>query len=115
MGDRIEIEKIEFLYGRLWQIDLYNVTKKEYYRFFVEETELTELLANARQKYAQNLERDTARNFACWFDGCQTNEEWFARLNQFVAHYQISLDEGFENLKKWNKAVQENEKEKRND
>ena len=100
---RIEIEKIEFLYGRLWQIDLWNDTKKESYRFFVEETELTKLLANARRKYAQNLEKDTARNFALWFDGCETTDEFYERLNIFVKHYEINLDEGFENLKKWNK------------
>lgn len=109
MGDRIEIEKIEFLYGRLWQFDLYNVNKKEHYRFFIEEAQLVKLQAEARADYGQLLERKTAMNLAEWFEGCKTTDEWFSRLNDFVKYYKLSLEEGFENLKEWNK---ENKNEK---
>ena len=54
MGDDIKIKKIEFLYGRLWQIDLWNDTKKESYRFFVEEKELDKMLAKAKKKAVDN-------------------------------------------------------------
>ena len=111
MGDRIEIEKIEFLYGRLWQIDLYNVTKKEHYRFFVEETQLAQLQSEARQNYAKRLERKTAFDLASWFEGCKTENEWFERLNQFVKYYQLSIAEGFENLKKWNEENKKNDEQ----
>lgn len=40
MGDKIIIKKIEFLYGHLFQIDLYNETKDEYYRTFIDEYDL---------------------------------------------------------------------------
>ena len=50
MGDKIIIKEVEFLYGHLWQIDLYNETKKEWYRTFIEEKELTEILRVAKEK-----------------------------------------------------------------
>ena len=40
MGDNIRIEKIEFLYGNLYQIDLFNETKQEWCRTFIDEVEL---------------------------------------------------------------------------
>ena len=48
MGDRIVIEAIEYLYGHLWQIDLYNETKKEYYRVFAENDELISMMEKAK-------------------------------------------------------------------
>ena len=53
MGDRINIKKIEFLYGRLFQIDLYNETKQEHYRTFVEKDELNVLLQKAIEQGEQ--------------------------------------------------------------
>ena len=44
MGDKIVIEKIEFLYGRLFQIDLHNESKDEYFRVFVDKDELYKML-----------------------------------------------------------------------
>jgi hypothetical protein len=49
MGDRVEIEKVQFIYGHLWQIDLYNETKKEKYRVFVEEKDLEKILKEAKE------------------------------------------------------------------
>ena len=59
MGDNIIIEKIEFLYGRLFQIDLYNETKKEHYRVFSEKDELENLLKKAvwQEKVKEFAER----------------------------------------------------------
>ena len=54
MGDNIIIEKIEFLYGRLFQIDLYNETKKEHYRVFSEKEELENLLEKAVKQGGQS-------------------------------------------------------------
>lgn len=50
MGDNIVIKAVEFLYGHLWQIDLYNETKKEYYRVFSENDELIFMMAIAKSK-----------------------------------------------------------------
>ena len=47
MGDNIRIEKIEFLYGNLYQIDLFNETKQEWYRTFIDEVELMKKISNA--------------------------------------------------------------------
>ena len=44
MGDKIVIKEIEFLYGRLFQIDLHNENKDEYYRVFVDKDELYKML-----------------------------------------------------------------------
>jgi hypothetical protein len=44
MGDKVVITKIEFLYGRLFQIDLHNESKDEHYRFFVDKDELYKML-----------------------------------------------------------------------
>lgn len=35
MGDIITLVSIEFLYNELFQIDLHNETRNEYYRFFL--------------------------------------------------------------------------------
>ena len=50
MGDKIVISNIEFLYGRLFQIDLYNEKKDEYYRVFAEKEELYNMLNSAIAK-----------------------------------------------------------------
>lgn len=50
MGDHIIIKKIEFLYGYLWQFDLYNETKDEHIRFFCRENELQEKLQEAKNR-----------------------------------------------------------------
>lgn len=50
MGDRIVIEEIEFLYGHLFQIDLYNETKCEYYRAFCEIDEFFKLIADGTKR-----------------------------------------------------------------
>ena len=50
MGDRIVIEDIRFLYGHLFQIDLYNETKCEYYRTFCEIGEFFKLIADGTKK-----------------------------------------------------------------
>lgn len=55
-GDNIKIKEVEFLYGHLWQISLYNHTKKEWYRTFIEEKELTEMLENEK-KMRKNYEQ----------------------------------------------------------
>lgn len=44
MGDRVVIKSVEFLYGHLWQIDLYNETKNEYYRTFIENEKLRDMM-----------------------------------------------------------------------
>lgn len=49
MGDIVKIEKIEFIYNYLWQIDLYNESKKEHYRMFVEEKDLEIMLKKAKE------------------------------------------------------------------
>ena len=36
MGDRIVVKQIKLVYGHLYQIDLYNETKDQYYRVFIE-------------------------------------------------------------------------------
>lgn len=48
MGDKVKIKEVQFIYGHLWQIDLYNETKKEYYRVFVEEKDLEKMLKEAK-------------------------------------------------------------------
>ena len=48
MGDKIVIKKVEFLYGHLFQIDLYNETKDEYYRTFIDEHDLQFILQKAK-------------------------------------------------------------------
>ena len=40
MGDCIRITAIEFIHNELYQIDLYNETKNEYYRLFASKDEL---------------------------------------------------------------------------
>lgn len=50
MGDHIIIKKIEFLYGYLWQFDLYNETKDDHIRFFCRENELQEKLQEAKNR-----------------------------------------------------------------
>lgn len=40
MGDKIVIKEIDFIQGSLYQIDLYNETKKEWYRVFADKDEL---------------------------------------------------------------------------
>lgn len=44
MGDIITIAGIEFLYGKMFQIDLHNETKNEYYRVFIQKEELEQKL-----------------------------------------------------------------------
>ena len=51
MGDRVIIKNIEFLYGHLWQIDLYNETKNEHNRTFVENEELGNKMEEALLNY----------------------------------------------------------------
>lgn len=50
MGDKVVISKIEFLYGRLFQMDLHNESKDEYYRIFAEKDELYKMLNSAIEK-----------------------------------------------------------------
>lgn len=40
MGDKIVVKEIAFIQGSLYQIDLYNETKKEWYRVFSDKDEL---------------------------------------------------------------------------
>ena len=41
MGDRIEIKAVEFIDSiNMYQVDLYNVTKGEYYRVFIPEKDI---------------------------------------------------------------------------
>lgn len=49
MGDRIRITKIEFIHNELYQIDLYNETKKEHYRLFASEDEFESKLKAAKE------------------------------------------------------------------
>ena len=49
MGDKIVISKIELLYGRLFQIDLYNESKDEWYRVFADKDELYTMLKNSEK------------------------------------------------------------------
>ena len=44
MGDKVVIKEIEFLYGRLFQIDLHNESKDEHYRVFIDKCELYKML-----------------------------------------------------------------------
>ena len=53
MGDKIVISKIELLYGRLFQIDLHNESKDEWYRTFADKDELYEMLKNAEKDGAK--------------------------------------------------------------
>ena len=50
MGDKIIISHIEFLYGKLFQIDLHNESKNEYYRIFVDKEEFYNMLNSAIEK-----------------------------------------------------------------
>jgi hypothetical protein len=50
MGDEVVIERIEFLYGHLWQIDLYNKTKNEHYRAFCENQRFEMMQIQAKLK-----------------------------------------------------------------
>ena len=43
MGDRIVVKQIKLIYGHLYQIDLYNETKDQHYRVFIEK----EMIDNA--------------------------------------------------------------------
>lgn len=47
MGDKIVIAEIELLYGRLFQIDLHNESKDEWYRVFADREELYAKFRNA--------------------------------------------------------------------
>lgn len=49
MGDKIVIAKIELLYGRLFQIDLHNESKDEWYRVFADKNELYTMLQNTNK------------------------------------------------------------------
>ena len=40
MGDKIKIEKIVLLYGHLYQVDYYNVTKDYRGRLFIEKSDI---------------------------------------------------------------------------
>lgn len=44
MGDKVVIKEIELLYGRLFQIDLHNESKDEYYRAFIDKDNLYKML-----------------------------------------------------------------------
>ncbi|MBQ8289343.1 MAG: hypothetical protein IJY01_00525 [Clostridia bacterium] len=44
MGDKVTIKEIELLYGRLFQIDLHNESKDEWYRVFIDKDELYKML-----------------------------------------------------------------------
>lgn len=50
MGDKVVISNIKILYGRLFQIDLHNESKNEYYRIFAEKEELYNMLNSAIEK-----------------------------------------------------------------
>lgn len=54
MGDSVVIEKIDFLYGHLWQIDLYNETKNEHYRVFCENQKFEMMQIQAKLKGCEN-------------------------------------------------------------
>ena len=47
MGDNIIISNIEFIYNRLFQIDLYNESRDEHYRLFAKKEELYDMLNSA--------------------------------------------------------------------
>ena len=49
MGDKIVIKEIEFLYGRLFQIDLHNESKDEWYRVFIDKDELYKMLKESEK------------------------------------------------------------------
>lgn len=49
MGDKIVISEIELLYDRLFQIDLHNESKDEWYRVFADKDELYTMLKNAEK------------------------------------------------------------------
>lgn len=53
MGDRVVISKIELLYGRLFQIDLHNESKDEWYRVFADKDELYTMLKIAEKEYTE--------------------------------------------------------------
>ena len=50
MGDRVIISNIEFLYEKLFAIDLHNDSKNENYRIFVEKDEFYNMLNSAIEK-----------------------------------------------------------------
>ncbi|MBQ8567300.1 MAG: hypothetical protein IJ445_06950 [Clostridia bacterium] len=47
MGDKIVIKDIRLIQGTKYQIDLCNETKNEWYRTFIEKTELEKMLNQA--------------------------------------------------------------------
>ena len=49
MGDCIRITVIKFIHNELYQIDLYNETKNEYYRLFASKDELENKLKTAKE------------------------------------------------------------------
>lgn len=50
MGDKIVIKEIAFIQDSLYQIDLYNETKKEWYRVFADKDELENKMRIAKGK-----------------------------------------------------------------
>ena len=61
MGDHLILQKVEFLYGHLFQIDLLNETKNKSNRVFIEKDELYAMLENAQNdasKTEQNKESE---------------------------------------------------------
>lgn len=49
MGDIIRITVIKFIHNEMYQIDLHNETKNEYYRLFVSKDELENKLNTAKK------------------------------------------------------------------
>ena len=49
MGDKVVIFEIELLYGRLFQMDLHNESKDEWYRVFADKDELYAMLKKAEK------------------------------------------------------------------
>lgn len=49
MGDKIVIAEIQLLYGGLFQIDLHNESKDEWYRVFADKDEFYTMVKNAEK------------------------------------------------------------------
>lgn len=46
MGDKVIVERVELIYGHLYQIDLYNETRNEHFRTFIEKEEFESMADN---------------------------------------------------------------------
>lgn len=50
MGDKVVLVAVEHIYGRLYQLDLHNETRDEFYRVFVDKGEFQKMLKEAEEK-----------------------------------------------------------------